>query len=561
MSTKNYSSITRYNFESSVITLIDKTRIQLSPDALSLFKVNFNLDLTNSQNFYHALLYCSSLLLDVEEEFVEDKYNYSLWKESAVINSIARTLKEEEKKAEHLREDMNVIIQRRDDIADRIHSQINHFNKYQDRIQHTQIKHNEYFYQYNPLIFAIYPDSLILEAIQENGKFYVRYELHRSALLFNDLPEMGCAFIEFNYQFHSELISKINILNLGEPNSLQIISSSWNEKDYLKRPQSVLSRRRINFKPKLINSYMQSPIVEYLYNNENNIYVNKIELEKVTVFDFIHIIENHYSKGDVVTIEVVTNPGLERVTIQKRDEMIVIQMNGDQETKKYFKLHVNSVKNLYNLVHLIDSMEISYIYEFFPVKVTLNLKEDRINLLQYFNTTIYEDQLFQILIEYQTLKYDKTRKTRLLNYVKDNQSVNDNEIQFSFKFNEEELHSAIADLLITGKIMVDDIAKKLRYRDPFTFPSDGFGKNNIEKSDFINLASAMSDLFEDYIISKSIHKGFTFTVQGFQFEPNIILDDRGRVISIDCSCNLNKKRNPCYHIFALHIAVIRGGLG
>ncbi|MCE7735785.1 MAG: hypothetical protein GPJ54_12965 [Candidatus Heimdallarchaeota archaeon] len=560
MSIKNYSSITRYNFESSVITLIDKTRIQLSPDALSEFKVDFNLDLTNSQNFYHALLYCSSLLLDIKEDFVEDKHNYSLWKESALINSIARTLKEEEKKPEHLREDLNVIIQRREDIADRIHLQINHFNKYQDQIQKTQIKHNKHFHQYNPLIFAIYPDSLILEAIQENGKFYVRYELHRSVLLFNDLPEMGCAFIEFNYQFHSELISRINILNLGESNSLQIISSSWSEKDYLKRPQSVLSRRRINFKPKLINSYIQSPIVEYLYNNENNVYVNNIVLEKIAAFDFIHIIENQYSIDEIVTINVSTKPGLEKISIQKKDEMIIILMNGENETNKYFKLHANSVKNLYNLVHLIDSMTITYIYQFFPVKVTLNLKEDRINLIQYFKTTKYEDQLFQILIRYQTFKYDKTRKTRLLAYVKDNQSVNENEIQFSFKFNEEELHSAIADLLLTGKVMIDDITKKLRFRDPFTFPSEEVDNDNIQNSDFMNLASAMSDLFEDYIIIDDIDNGSKFTVHGFQFQPNIILDNRGRVISVDCSCNLNRKQNPCYHIFALHIAVIRGGL-
>ncbi|MFV2014290.1 MAG: hypothetical protein ACC656_02590, partial [Candidatus Heimdallarchaeota archaeon] len=366
MSVPNYSSIARFNFESSVITLTDKTRIQLSPDVLSPFKVNFNLELTDSQNFYNALIYCSTILLDIKEDYVEDKYDYSLWKESVIISSIANTLKEEQKKPDHLREDLNVIIQRKNDVAERIHSQINHFNTYQGQLKKTQIKHNKHFHQYNPLIFAIYPDSLMLETIEENGKVYLRYELHRSAMLFNDLPEMGCAFVEFNYLFHSELLSKTNILKLGEANSLQIISSPWSEKDYLKRPKNALSRRRINFNSKLIKSYIQSPVVEYLYNDESNIYVNKIQLDKVTAIDFIHIIENQYSKNEIVTIQVTTYPGLDRVLVQKKDTMMGILINGKEEKTNYFKLHANSVKNLCILGHLIDSMEITYIYEFFP---------------------------------------------------------------------------------------------------------------------------------------------------------------------------------------------------
>lgn len=561
MNIPKYSSLTRYNFESSVITLTDKTRIQLSPDGLSPFKVNFNLELDDSRNFYHALMFCSSLLLDVKQIHVEDKYNYLMWKENALINSIAKTLKEEDKKPEHLREDLNVIIQRRDEMAERINSQLNHFETFQTNITKTLDTHNTFFHQYNPLIFAIYPDSLVLEAIQENGDFSVRYELHRSAMLFNDLPEMGCSFIEFNYQFHLELISKINILSLGEPNALQIISSPWSEKDYLKRPQNALSRRRIIFNPKLIKSYIQSPIVEYIYNNENNNFVNHIEFDKVTTFDFIHIIENNYSKNDIITLQIDVNPEFNTIAIQKKDKIITILMNGIDEHTRYFKLHANSIKYLHTMVHLIDSMKISFVYDFFPVKLTIQLNEDRINSIQYFNTTKYEDLLLRILMSYQTFKYDKNRKNRVLNYVRENQSVNNNELQFSFKFNEEELHSAIADLLLTGKVMIDDITGKLRYRDPFAFSSEKIAESSSKDSDFMKLASAMSDLFENYVTRTVKDGNQSYSVQGFQFEPNIILDSRGRVVSIDCSCNLNRNKNPCYHIFALHIAIIRGGLG
>ncbi|MHA2100224.1 MAG: hypothetical protein ACW99A_16235, partial [Candidatus Kariarchaeaceae archaeon] len=438
--------------------MTDKTRIQLSPDALGVNKINFNLELDNSINFYNALLFCSKVVLENKLKYFEDKYGYNVWKENHIISSIARTLKEEERKPEHLKEDLNVIIQRRDDMVDRIFSQVNYFNTNHHRIQETLQVQDVHFQQYNPLIFAIFPDSLILESIQSKGNYYVRYELHRSAMLFNDLPEMGCSFVEFNYQFYTELLSKINILKLPESNSMQIISSPWGEKDYMKRPTIALSRRRLTFDSKLIKLYIQAPLVEYLYNSQENEYVQELKLNKVETFDLFHIIENQYSKDETILVKIISAASVENTRYTSNDEMLTVEIFGESDRISFFKLHVNAIKNLQHLVHIIESVSISFIFEFLPIKLTLHLKEDRINIVQQFFTSRYDEQLFYILLSYHTFKYNKRLYNRILNYIQENQTVNDSEIQFSFKLNDEQLHSAICDLLFSGKVLLDEIS-------------------------------------------------------------------------------------------------------
>ncbi len=559
MSAKKFLTTTRFNFESSIINLTDKNRIQLCPDSLNNNGISFNLELDNSENFYYSLLYVSSVLLDQKSEYFEDKYNYNIWKEEATISSIARTLKEEERKPKHLREDLNVIYERKENLVNRIKSQISHFDNNQMRIKSTLKEQSINFRQYHPLILSIYPDSLILEAIQFEAKYYVRYELHRSSMLYNDLPEMGSAFLEFNFQFFNELLSKINLSKLADSNAIQIISSPWNEQNYMKRPNIASSRRRINFDYSIINLYRLSPMIELLYNDVNNQYIKHLDLSRSEVLDFVHIIENQCSQHQIIDVQFEGDTKIDNTIFRVIDKILFITVPSVFDQTLYFKLHVNAIKNLKHLSHLIENIKFSFIYEYLPVVLTLKMKNDTMSIVQQFFNSDYDTQLFRILTSYHTFKYDKKLYNKISKYVKNNQSVNDNEIQFSFKLSDEELHSAIADLMLSGTILIDTIAGKLRFRDPFKIQLADIEDIIFQEEDFIKLASAMSDLFLEYVQSSLNDDKKNYTVSGFIFKPTILLDEKNYVIEKNCNCASNSAKRPCYHIFALHIAIIKGG--
>lgn len=559
MSVRRFLTTTRFNFESSIINLTDKNRIQLCPDTLNNNGISFNLELDNSENFYYSLLYVSSVLLDQKSEYFEDKYNYDIWKEEATINSIARTLKEEEKKPKHLREDLNVIYERKENLVNRIKSQISHFDDNQRKIKSALKEQSIHFQQYHPLILSIYPDSLILEAIQFEAKYHVRYELHRSSILYNDLPELGSAFLEFNFQFFNELLTKINLSKLSDSNSIQIISSPWNEQNYMKRPSIASSRRRINFDYSIINLYKLSPMIEFLYNDANNEYIKHVNLNRSESLDFVHIIENQYSQHATIEVQFETNEKNEKTIFRVIDKTLYITAPSTKNQTLYFKLHVNAIKNLKYLSHLIENIRFSFIYEYFPVVLTLKIKNDTVSIVQQFFNSEYDTQLFRILTSYHTFKYDKKLFSKISKYVKVNQSVNDNEIQFSFKLSDEELHSAIADLMLSGTILMDTLSGKLRFRDPFKIELSDIDDAIFQDEDFIKLAAAMSDLFLEYVQLGTNDRLKEYTVSGFNFKPSILLDDKNYVINKECNCTSNSAKRTCYHIFALHMAIIRGG--
>ena len=558
MISEKFLTTTKFNFESSVINLTDKNRIQLCPDTLNN-GISFNLELDNSENFYYSLLFLSSVLLDKRSAYVEDKYNYNIWKKDAIINTIARTLKEEQNKPPHLREDLNVIYERKDNLVNRIKSQITHFDENQKRIKTTIKEQSVNFQQYHPLILSIYPDSLILEAIQLEAKYHVRFEIHRSSMLYNDLPEMGSAFLEFNFQFYNELLTKINLGKLSESNAIQIISSPWNEQNYMKRPNMASSRRRINFDYSIINLYKQSPMIEFLYKDEKNKYINTLNLNRSEVLDFVHLIENQYTIHEIVKVKLETNKNQNRTRFTVYNKILNITTHSENETILYFKLHVNAIKNLKQIIHLVEGMNFSFIYEYLPIVIILKLKKDTISIIQQFFNSSYETLLFKILTSYHTFKYDKNLYDKISKYVESNQTVNSNEIQFSFKLSDEELHSAIADLLLSGKILLDTISDKLRFRDPFNFEENEDKDSLLHEVDFIKLAAAMSDLLLEYIQITPKGNLNEYRVSGFNFAPSIILNKKNYIIEKKCNCAPKPSKRPCYHIFALHVAIIRGG--
>ena len=221
-------------------------------------------------------------------------------------------------------------------------------------------------------------------------------------------------------------------------------------------------------------------------------------------------------------------------------------------------MHVNAIKNLKQISHLVESIKFSFIYEYFPVVLTLKMKEDSVSIIQQFFNSAYETQLFSILTSYHTFKYDKKLYDKISKYVETNQSVNVNEVQFSFKLSDEELHSAIADLLLSGTILMDTLSGKLRFRDPFNFQGIENNNNIIQEEDFIKLAAAMSNLFLEYVQVTPKDNLKQYTVSGFNFKPSLVVNEKNYVLEKDCNCTSKSSKGLCYHIFALHVAIIRG---
>lgn len=553
-------STVSFAFESAVLAQDGKSIIQLATDSLSTEPVSFDIQIHYPYYFYKCLNYCLAQIIKISYPYVAEKYDYFLWKKEKIIQNLAETLNEDKNKPDHMRQDLKVLEERRDNLTGRIRRQLTQYDDNKDKLLDTIKLHQMSFKQFLPFICSNYPDLFIIEVINEYRDYYVRYELSRRSLSYSELPKLGSALVEFNYQFFEEFNSKINIVEYDETSPVLLTSNKMSSKDLINRSSTVLSKRRVKFTEKQNDLLYISSITDHIFSVSESQFINTHVFTKPQFFDFIQKILQHDKRKEEIEIMLRFSSSVKANYWETLDDKLVYYIPNKSNRSSRFKVKLQPFLELRSIVQLVDEAKFLYIDTHFPVMVILNVGLDKLILIMNFVDKKYELKLFNSLLLSKIVEFGENSLFELEKFFVNNRTGDNEEIEFTLGLDTRVIDAMLTKLASFGLIIRDKFNNKIRYRNPLSRDTKTLLNSAIsEDHSTIELAARISNLIQAYLQVELGDESSVYYITGFSFHPVLTFDRNNEIISMNCDCRNFTNKNPCYHIFALHTAVIRGG--
>ncbi len=537
-----------YPFHSYLIKDQNQIQIKLGTDLHLFNNLSFSFRIHNLSLFRNCMAIILDCLFQIPEIEVKNFTSYNRWYEKNVPSIIEEEFDSKKEKPEHLREDLEELYKRKEELQNRIKLQLEYYDENKDKIEMMRLKkfrHNHSFFGFHLSVFA---DLIVFETLSPRGDIYNKLEFSQGFTILDDFKP-GNAFTEISLEFYKDL----NLIPFIENNTELILSSHSQIVD--DKHRSLSSK---NIQITWIKTFIKFQTFEFLIHKPQILGSKKTEISKTEIFDLINLIKDRLIKEDEVVIEFISSKNIKKNKyFEFSGKKILFYKKSENEAIHRFNGKVKSFLKLEHLITQLSNVSFVSFGEDLPHYIILNLQDYKLTL-----GFISDSQ--SLLKSYPTLinaiqsDLDLTIQDKIMNLISKKGSISNTELfEKVGGINSETLQSVIINLIQKGLILYDS-SGFIRSRKLFD-KAITIILSQKKTTDII--AGTIAQFLVGKIIEETKTDEIIFYTENFDFDPKISYDNHHRIKSFSCSCDEYYPNTVCSHISALNSTILITRIG
>jgi len=479
--------------------------------------------------------------------YVKNDSNYRLWKDERMLEILRETFHEDEKKPEHVQEDIDELVERRENLSQRIDRQLKTTTNQLNHLIEAQLKQEKVRNSsiLNQLLFS--EDLFVLENFNAQTNAYVRIEIHEDNFEIIDKFTDGAALLEIN--FNNLMLPMARNTIIDHRKKLVFRSSEIDSKKIVSRRGATSSIKAIRVAKKHVEKYNLLSFMTLLYSNiSDKLKTREIVLSRSEVFDFLMVIKNYLSERSKFQLGIRQSyTGKTHFETDLNHKTVWLNHLFDQKGEMSFiDLPASVFRYLGELSSSFEKLVIKYFSPILPILFEFHLEKNNKLIIAYQSP---QNKLNEMTLKTMISNISRIDDPQIIREVEEyflaTKGVGYSEFKFVYgnKYSPEFVELLLFQLVSKGKLLFDTTNQKLRLKQSLT-ESETNGFESARK------ASTIVFKLQDYILKTESETSVKYEFRDFPFVSYVEVDQTQKMEN-NCSCQTYSKKSLCEHILAL----------
>ncbi|MHA2251299.1 MAG: hypothetical protein ACXAD7_13130 [Candidatus Kariarchaeaceae archaeon] len=537
-----------YPFPSVISTDQDLIKLNLSLDKLAASCPSLSVIIKEPHSFISCFSMMCNSLLDVPGIKFKNTSIYDTWKDKEIINQLITKVGAAEEKPDFMKEVLEELDERRENLVGKFKRQLNHFEQNRKRIEDIRRKKHFFSQTYYGLHLSSTEKKLIFESLSYNGQNYIRLDLN-DGFEFHDKNHFGNAFVEIS----SHLIEDINKLYLGQTKEADHGLTMNTNKIKGIFIQESDSRISVDVNKTWLSSFRTFTVSFFLLAGLFPAFKPfEIGFSRTELFDLLALVKQRYKSKKRLEItfkSLSTKMGGKRISYIPSGIEIYTSFNLQKKRTLQFYADTEILLSLYKILHQIQDIKFLVLSNNLPNFLEISSKNHKLTLgfTRPDTESIY---CFNTLIESLKVNYNKEKEIMIQSLLRNEPIISFNRLE-EITQNPDITSSIILSLIDQGKAIYDAEDKELSKRE--LVDATIFDEITKKKTKHI-VAGEIAKIIQSHIERKIDGNIIKYSLHNFDFHPEITMKQE-RITSTDCTCEKNFRSSPCEHILGMYAAI------